>query len=266
MGSRRALIKKLRAKLAPTVPGIFIQAVAREPDHKVPTEEFPFSVPAIRHLTTLAFTTPVTFFVGENGSGKSTLLEGLAAAFGLNPEGGTKFQRFSTRSSHSQLFRFLTLTKSRDAPTDSYFLRAESFYNLASTVDATSTIDDAEAYGGRSLHAQSHGESFMAVVLHRLRGNGLYLFDEPEAALSPTRQLALLAAMHRLVQRNSQFIVATHSPILLGYPGAAIHHFGEHALTRTAYLETEHYQITKAFLDNPERMLTELLRADDASD
>ncbi len=253
MGSRRALIKKLRAKLAPTVPGIFIQAVAREPDHKVPTEEFPFSVPAIRHLTTLAFTTPVTFFVGENGSGKSTLLEGLAAAFGLNPEGGTKFQRFSTRSSHSQLFRFLTLTKSRDAPTDSYFLRAESFYNLASTVDATSTIDDAEAYG-------------MAVVLHRLRGNGLYLFDEPEAALSPTRQLALLAAMHRLVQRNSQFIVATHSPILLGYPGAAIHHFGEHALTRTAYLETEHYQITKAFLDNPERMLTELLRADDASD
>ncbi len=259
-------MKKPRAKLAPTIPGIFIQAVAREPDHKVPAGEFPFSVPAIRHLTTLAFTTPVTFFVGENGSGKSTLLEGIAAAFGLNPEGGPKFQRFTTRSSHSQLFRFLTLTKSRDAPTDSYFLRAESFYNLASAVDDTSTIDDAEAYGGRSLHAQSHGESFLSVVLHRLRGNGLYLFDEPEAALSPTRQMALLAAMHRLVQRNSQFIIATHSPILLGFPGATIHLFSERAMTHTAYLDTEHYQITKAFLDNPERMLKELLRADDPSE
>ena len=244
------MIKKPRAKLAPTVPGIFLQVVAREPDHKIPATEFPFSVPAIRHLTTLAFTTPVTFFVGENGSGKSTLLEGIAAAFGLNPEGGTKFARFSTRASHSQLFRFLTLTKSRDAPTDSYFLRAESFYNLASTVDVTSTIDDAEAYGGRSLHAQSHGESFMAVVLHRLRGNGLYLFDEPEAALSPTRQLALLAAMHRLVQHEVR----------------AVRELKRHAMTRTEYLETEHYQITKAFLDNPERMLTELLRADDGSD
>jgi predicted ATPase len=259
-------MKKPRAKLAPTVPGIFIQSVARESDHKVPAEEFPFSVPAIRHLTTLAFTTPVTFFVGENGSGKSTLLEGIAAAFGLNPEGGSKWQRFTTRASHSQLFRFLTLTKSRDAPTDSYFLRAESFYNLASAVDGTATIDNADAYGGRSLHAQSHGESFLSLVLHRLRGNGLYLFDEPEAALSPTRQLALLAAMHRLVQRNSQFIIATHSPLLLGYPGATIHLFAEHALTTTAYLETEHYQITKVFLENPERMLRELLRADDSAD
>jgi predicted ATPase len=258
-------MKKPRAKLAPTVPGIFIQAVARQPDHKVPAGQFPFSVPAIRHLTSLSLTAPVTFFVGENGSGKSTLLEGIAAAFGLNPEGGTKFQRFTTRSTHSQLFRFLTLTKS-DAPTDSFFLRAESFYNMASTVDDTRTIDDAEAYGGRSLHAQSHGESFLSVVLHRLRGNGLYLFDEPEAALSPTRQLALLAAMHRLVQRKSQFIIATHSPILLGYPGATIHLFTERALTTTTYLDTENYQVTKAFLDNPERMLRELLRADDSSD
>jgi predicted ATPase len=253
------VLKKPKAKLAPTIPGIFIQSVARQPVHE-PQEQYPFSVPAVRHLTTLSFTTPVTFFVGENGSGKSTLLEGIAAAFGLNPEGGTKFNRFTTRSTHSQLFRFLTLTKSRDAPTDSYFLRAESFYNLATMVDETVTIDDAEAYGGRSLHAQSHGESFLSLVLHRLKGNGLYLFDEPEAALSPTRQLALLAAMHRLVQRNSQFIVATHSPILLGYPGATINLFTERALTTTAYLETEHYQITKAFLENPERMLKELLR------
>ena len=127
-------------------------------------------------------------------------------------------------------------------------------------------LRDVDQYGGRSLHGQSHGESFMSVVLHRLRGNGLYLFDEPEAALSPSRQLALLAAMHRLVQRNSQFIIATHSPILLGYPGATIYHFAEKELIRIAYLDTEHYQITKAFLDRPERMLNELLRADEQED
>lgn len=219
-------------------------------------------VPAVRHLTELRFETPVTFFVGENGSGKSTLLEGIAIAFGLNPEGGTKHERFTTQSTHSSLFRSLTLTKSRDAPTDSYFLRAESFYNVATAMD----LRDVDQYGGRSLHGQSHGESFMSVVLHRLRGNGLYLFDEPEAALSPSRQLALLAAMHRLVQRNSQFIIATHSPILLGYPGATIYHFAEKELIRIAYLDTEHYQITKAFLDRPERMLNELLRADEQED
>jgi predicted ATPase len=252
-------MNKQRAKLAATIPGIFLQAVERarlgiglEPN------TYPLSVPAIRHLKKLRFEAPVTFFVGENGSGKSTLLEGIAAAFGLNPEGGTKHERFTTRATHSQLFRALILTKSRDAPTDAYFLRAESFYNVASRMDAR----DADRYGGRHLHAQSHGEAFLAVVFHRLRGNGLYLFDEPEAALSPARQLALIAVMHRLVQRNSQFIIATHSPILLGYPGATIYLFAEQQLKRIAYLDTEHYQVTKAFLDRPERMLHELLRED----
>jgi predicted ATPase len=249
---------KRRPKLAPTVPGIFIQAVARAPSPGPAPRGYPYSVPAIRHLTELRFDAPVTFFVGENGSGKSTLLEGIAVAFGLNPEGGTKYERFTTQSTHSDLFRSLILTKSRDAPTDSYFLRAESFYNLASALDPR----DVDQYGGRGLHAQSHGESFLSLVLHRLRGNGLYLFDEPEAALSPARQLALLAAMHRLVQRNSQFIIATHSPIILGYPGATIFLFAEKELGRIAYLDTEHYQITKAFLDRPERMLNELLRSD----
>lgn len=224
-------MRKRRPKLAPTVPGIFIQAVAREPTLGPPPRDYPDSVPAIRHLTELRFETPVTFFVGENGSGKSTLLEGIAVAFGLNPEGGTKHERFTTHSTHSSLFRSLILTKSRDAPTDSYFLRAESFYNLASALDPR----DFDQYGGRGLHAQSHGESF----------------------------LALLAAMHRLVRRNSQFIIATHSPILLGYPGATIYLFGEPGLARIAYQDTEHYQVTKAFLDRPERMLDELLRGDD---
>src|SRR5213592_2968677 len=156
-------MKKHRPKLAPTVPGIFIQAVARERVLGAAPQDYPYSVPAIRHLTELRFTTPVTFFVGENGSGKSTLLEGIAVAFGLNPEGGTKHERFTTHSTHSDLFGSLILTKSRDAPTDSYFLRAESFYILASAMDPR----DVDQYGGRSLHAQSHGESFLSLVLHR---------------------------------------------------------------------------------------------------
>ncbi len=226
---------------------------------------YPFSVPAIRHLERLPFVAPITFFVGENGSGKSTLLEGIAMAFGLNPEGGTKHVRFSTRASHSDLHKSLRLNRTRPAPTDSYFLRAESFYNLATVGENPDDYRayDPEAGGGRSLHAQSHGESFLALVLHRLRGNGFYLFDEPEAALSPSRQLALMAAMHQLVGRGSQFIVATHSPILLGFPGASIYLFGDHPPRPTAYQDTEHYQITRAFLEHPDRMLRELLREDD---
>ena len=226
---------------------------------------YPYAIPAIRHLDRLTFPTPVTFFVGENGSGKSTLLEAIAAAFGLNPEGGTKHVRFSTRASHSDLFRSLRLTRTRPAATDSYFLRAESFYNLATVVENPNDYGayDAEAGGGRSLHEQSHGESFLALVLNRLRGNGFYLFDEPEAALSPSRQLALIAAMQRLVLRGSQFIVATHSPILLGFPEATIYLFGDHPPRPIAYEETEHYQVTKAFLEHPARMLRELLRDDE---
>ena len=222
---------------------------------------YPYSIPAIRHLERLEFPTPVTFFVGENGSGKSTLLEGIAAAFGLNPEGGTKHVRFSTRSSHSELFRELKLTKTRPAATDSYFLRAETFYNLASVIERPEDrrAYDLEAFEGQSLHDRSHGEAFLALVLHRLRGNGFYCFDEPEAALSPMRQLALLAAMRQLVVKGSQFIVATHSPLLLAYPDATIYAFGDGPPQVLAYRETEHYQVTRAFLENPERMLRELM-------
>lgn len=247
----------------PDPSGLFLQA-ATLPATFRERASYPYSLPAIRDLDTIVFSTPVTFFVGENGSGKSTLLEGLAVAYGLNPEGGTKHVRFATRASHSDLHRDLRLTKAPVAATDSYFLRAETFYNLASVIERPEDrrAFELEAFGGRSLHDQSHGESFLALVLHRLRGNGLYFFDEPEAALSPARQLALLAAMHQLVARRSQFVIATHSPILLGYPGATIYLFGEHPPTPIAYHDTEHYQITKAFLEHPERMLRELLRDD----
>jgi predicted ATPase len=240
---------------------LFVAEVSLRRDPRGVPAGYPYSLPAIRRLETLRFPTAVTFFVGENGSGKSTLLEGIAGAFGLNPEGGTKHVRFASRASHSPLFKDLQLKKVPPAPTDSYFLRAETFYNVASTIERP---DDYRAYDldsldGRSLHDRSHGEAFLALVLHRLRGNGFYLFDEPEAALSPNRQLALLAAMAQLVARRSQFIVATHSPILMAYPGATIYSFDGEAPRRVEFGDTEHYQVTRAFLENPERMLRELM-------
>jgi predicted ATPase len=235
----------------------FISSITLKRD-KVPSfKEYPFSIPAIRNLRELSLPGPVTFLVGENGTGKSTLLEAVAVASGFNAEGGSKNFRFSTRPSHSGLHEYLRLVRPPGRPRDGYFLRAESFYNVATAAEDQYGVLD--AYGGRSLHEQSHGESFMALVLHRLSGHGLYLFDEPEAALSPTRQMGLLAAMHDLVGKGSQFIVATHSPILLGYPGAAIYVLTEGAIARVPYTETEHYVITRSFLNNPGGMLRELL-------
>jgi len=240
---------------------LFVTEVSLRRDPRAVPDGYPYSLPAIRRLETLRFPTAVTFFVGENGSGKSTLLEGIAGAFGLNPEGGTKHVRFASRASHSRLFKDLKLKKVPPAPTDSYFLRAETFYNVASAIERQDHYGayDLESFGGRSLHDRSHGEAFLALVLHRLRGNGFYLFDEPEAALSPSRQLALLAAMGQLVARRSQFIVATHSPIVMAYPGATIYSFDGEAPRQVQFSETEHYQVTRAFLENPARMLRELM-------
>ena len=237
----------------------FIRSVALKRDAVQSFDQYPFTLPAVRHLDELQFRGPVTFFVGENGSGKSTILESIAVAAGLNAEGGSRNFRFTTRATHSNLSDYVRLVRAPRRPRDSYFLRAETFYNVASAAEDYGR-ETAESHGGgRSPHEQSHGESFMALVLHRLGGNGLYLFDEPEAALSPTRQLALLAAMHRLVASGSQFIVATHSPILMAYPGALIYEFYEKGVRPVAYTETEHYVVTRAFLGNPERMLRNLL-------
>jgi predicted ATPase len=235
----------------------FIRSITLKREAVPSFKEYPFSVPAIRNLRELRLSEPVTFLVGENGTGKSTLLEAIAVASGFNPEGGSKHFRFSTRPSHSGLHEYLRLVRPPGRPRDGYFVRAESFYNVATAAEDQYGV--LEAYGGRSLHEQSHGESFLALVLHRLRGQGLYLFDEPEAALSPTRQMSLLAAMHDLVDQGSQFIIATHSPILLGYPGATIYLFTAGAIGRVRYRETEHYLITRSFLNNPEGMLRELL-------
>lgn len=224
---------------------------------RVPSfDVYPFCLPAVKNLGTLKLHPKVTFIVGENGSGKSTLLEAIATSWGFNPEGGTKNFNFGTRRSHSELHESLTLVKGIKRAKDGFFLRAESFFNVATEIDALGVTD---SYGGRSLHEQSHGESFFALMTNRFGGNGLYILDEPEAALSPSRQLAMLVRMHELIAKNSQFIIATHSPILMAYPDADIYQIDESGLVRTAYEETEHFLVTKAFLGNPGRQLALLL-------
>jgi predicted ATPase len=227
-------------------------------------DKYPFSLPAVRNLDELELHPAVTFLVGENGSGKSTLVEALAIAWGFNPEGGTKNFRFQTRGSHSVLHEYLRLVKSPQRARDGFFLRAESFFNVASEIER---LDDEpsfgrpviHSYGGRSLHEQSHGESFFSVMMHRFGGCGLYLLDEPEAALSPSRQLALITRIHELVRARSQFVIATHSPILMAYPNAWIFQISEHGLQRVRLEDTEHYIVAKRFLNDTGQQLARLL-------
>lgn len=244
---------------------MFINAVQKQ-NTPAGEEAYLDFIPAIRTLTELKFTKPITFFAGENGSGKSTLLEAIATAYGFNPEGGSKNFNFSTQESHSRLYNRLRLVKGVPYARDGFFLRAESFYNVASEVDRlhqeTPSLSFLNSYGGKSLHHQSHGESFLALALSRFRPNGLYILDEPEAALSPSRQLTLLARFHQLVQQNAQFLIATHSPLLMAYPDAEILWLDETGMRPISYIDTEHYLITRRFLENPERMLDILLEGE----
>jgi len=223
-------------------------------------------------LKNFEFKKPVTFFVGENGSGKSTLLEALAIRCGFNAEGGSRNMNFSTNQTHSSLYRNLKVVRNVPFPHDGFFLRAESFYNVATEIDRLDKIelygqesrhDFLEAnYGGKSMHEQSHGESFLALALNRFRGKSIYFLDEPEAALSPSRQMSLLVRIHDLVKDDCQFIIATHSPILIAYPNAEIVELTDQGAQVTPYEKTEHYTLTKHFLDNTENMLHHLFRND----
>ena len=237
----------------------FLREVGLKRDQALDFSAYPFSIPAVRNLDVLEFHPDVTFFVGENGAGKSTLLEAIALALGFGPEGGTKNMLFETASTTSSLHRSLKMVRSFAKPKAHYFLRAESFFNVATQVRELGVSD---SYGGLGLHEQSHGESFMALLLNKLRGQGLYLFDEPEAALSPNRQLAALSAIHQLVEEGSQFIIATHSPILLAYPRAKIVLFDGTGMSEVKYEDTEHYAVTKDFLNNYPRRIQQLLEED----
>lgn len=246
----------------------YVLTVKLRRDKIVSFEQYPFSLPVVRNLENLELHPAVTFLVGENGSGKSTLLEALAIAWGFNPEGGTKNFRFQTRGSHSVLHEYLRLVKGVQRARDGFFLRAESLFNLASEIEH---LDDEPApsppiinsYGGRSLHEQSHGESFFAVMMHRFGGRGFYVLDEPEAALSPTRQLAMIARMHTLVGAHSQFVIATHSPMLIAYPNAWIYQISAQGLQRVRLEDTEHYVVAKRFLNDPDQQLARLLAQSD---
>lgn len=238
----------------------YLRSVELKRDNVKSFLKYPFSLPAIKHLSSLEFHPKVTFIVGENGTGKSTILEAIALACGFNAEGGTRNFNFTTSDTHSELHNYIKLIKGIRTPKDGFFLRAESFYNLATNIDDLEKERSGilSSYGGRSLHKQSHGESFFSVFMNRLSGNGLYILDEPEAALSPSRQMSMISKIHELVGQNSQFIIATHSPIIMSYPEATIYEIKD-KLEVTTYEETENYQIMKSFMNNKNKMLSILI-------
>lgn len=226
-------------------------------------EGYPFNIPCLQTFQELAFHPNVTFFTGENGIGKSTFIEAIAVNLGFNAEGGSKNFHFSSRETHSILHQYLTISKSFRHFKDGFFLRGESFYNVASQIDK---LDEEPgfsqkiiaSYGGISLHEQSHGESFWSLFMNRFNGHGVYILDEPESALSANKQIAMLAKINSLVHTNAQFIITTHSPILLAYPNAIIYEMADGEINSIKYEESEVYRIYKSFLDNPKRILDNL--------
>jgi predicted ATPase len=244
----------------------FLRAVHVAHERIQDPKVYPFSLPAVQALDGLKLSA-VTYCVGENGSGKSTILEAIAVACGFNPEGGTINFNFKTRRSESPLHECIRFTRAPRRPRTGFFLRAESFFNLATAIERLDAEPAAappviDSYGGKSLHEQSHGESFLALLKHRFGPHGLYILDEPEAALSPSRQLALLLRMHELVRGGSQFLIATHAPIVLAYPGATIYQLDDRGISPVAYEQTEHVQLTRDFLNNRERYLQRLFESE----
>ncbi len=229
---------------------------AKVPDWKT----YPFAIPAVANLPRLEFNRHVTFFVGDNGSGKSTLIEAIAIKAGFNPEGGTKNFTSALRPSESNLHGHLRLARGTRRESSGFFLRAETMFNVSTEAERY------RDYGWEDLHEKSHGEAFLWVAVNRFRNNGLFILDEPESALSPQRQLALLGRMRQLVGAGSQFIISTHSPILMAYPDATIYSLSRDGIEQVKYLETEHYAVTKTFLQDPDKMLRDIFADIDGND
>lgn len=226
-------------------------------DNIADKDQYPFNIPSLQHLQELEFPTNVTFFVGENGSGKSTLLEAIADRCDFNTAGGGRQNLYEVHKAESSLGDYIRLSWWPKI-SNGFFLRSETFYQFASHIDLLENHPNKyAAFGGKSLHHQSHGESFLSLFMNRFKGKAIYLLDEPEAALSPTRQLSLLKIMKDL-EHEAQFIIATHSPILLGYPKATIYSFDHGEIESIRYEETIHYIVTKRFLSAPETIFSEL--------
>ncbi|WP_019635337.1 AAA family ATPase [Paenibacillus fonticola] len=241
----------------------YLRSIALRREEVPSFREYPFHLPAVADLERLEFHPRVTYIVGENGMGKSTLLEAIAVALGFNPEGGTLNFNFSTAETHSELHEYIRLVRGVRKPRDGFFFRAESYYNLATEIGrldeeggGPSVVD---SYGGKPLHMMSHGESFFAAFMNRFRGRGLYIMDEPEAALSPYRQMAMLSRIHQLVSEYSQLIISTHSPIIMAYPDSVIYQLTPEGIREATLEETDHFVIMKEFMNGRERMLKELL-------
>lgn len=255
-------------------PYLLLKEIKIKPNTIKDSNVYPFCISTIKNLSDINLSTQVTFFVGENGTGKSTILEAIAAKAGFGPEGGSLNIHFKTSFEHTyrgtELLAEQLILSWNKKPRDGYFFRAESFFNIANYLDimAKSGGQGPEityaSYGGKSLHEQSHGESFLSFFSNRMGNNGFFILDEPEAALSPQRQLSLMIIINTMCKHsNAQFIIATHSPILLAYPEATIYSCDAGSLQKIAYQETSHYQITKQFLDNPERYMHHLFDAID---
>jgi predicted ATPase len=244
------------------VSDALVRSVVLKRDAVEDLSAYPFSIPALRDFDELALDPHVTFLAGENGSGKSTLVEAIAIAAGFNPEGGSRHVRASTRDSQSPLHRHLRLVKGTRKFRDGYFLRAESFFNVATYLDVMRREEGGAGalapYGDRSLHEQSHGESFIALIKNRFGPNSFFVLDEPEAALSVRGVLALMRRMHDLAAEGSQFVISTHSPILLGYPGATIYFLSERGIENTSYESTEVVELTRSFLADRDQFLRHL--------
>ena len=232
----------------------FIQSVLFDWD-KISDESYLTRIDALYKVKKIDFMKSITLFVGENGRGKSTLLEAIAVAHGFNPEGGTKNYCFSTHDTHSELCNAITIAKGYRKEKWGYFLRAESFYNVATQEEEYADF----AHPSEEYHNRSHGESFLKMVQNNIQPNGLYFLDEPEAALSPQRQLTLMAEIYRCASDGAQFIIATHSPILLGIPNAEIFSFDNGKIHTCRYEETESYKVTELFINNRKRLLENLL-------
>ncbi|WP_085993970.1 AAA family ATPase [Oceanobacillus senegalensis] len=243
----------------------YIRAVRLKREQISSFDTFPFHLPVIRNFKEIQFHPNITYIIGENGMGKSTLLEGIAIEFGFNPEGGTLNFNFATYDTHSNLDQYLRLVKGINRARDHFFFRAETFYNVATNIEEMDQVLSyggkvIDSYGGKSLHEQSHGESFFATFTKRFQGNGLYILDEPEAALSPLRQLSMLSRINELIHQGSQFIISTHSPIIMAHPDANIIELTENGMQEVRLEDTHHYSIMKQFFEDKDRLLHHLFQ------